>query len=63
VRFPGLFRIGAWLLIAAGGWYLVLGARGANDGSTTWAPLAIVGAVALAVGTSLLLWFRRSGPP
>ncbi len=59
-RFNRLFRLAAWLLVAAGIWYLYLGARGALDGSTVWAPLAIVGVAAVAVGTSLLRWFQRA---
>jgi hypothetical protein len=61
LRFHRPFRLGAWLLIAAGVWYLYLGARGAHDGSTVWVPLAIVGVAAIAVGSSLLRWFRRAG--
>jgi uncharacterized membrane protein YhhN len=59
-RFPRMFRVGAWLLVAAGIWYLYLGARGARDGSTVWPPLVIVGVAALAVGTSLLRWLQRA---
>ncbi len=59
-RFGRVFRFGAWLLVAAGVWYLYLGARGALDGSTVWAPLAIVGVAAVAVGTSLLRWLQRA---
>ncbi|MGH7517314.1 MAG: hypothetical protein ACREOC_07575 [Gemmatimonadales bacterium] len=59
-RFNRLFRISAWLLIAAGAWYLYLGARGALDGSMVWAPLTVVGVAAVAVGTSLLRWLQRA---
>lgn len=60
-RFNSLFRVGAWVLVVAGICYLYLGARGALGGSRVWAPLAIVGVAAVAVGTSLLRWFRRTG--
>ncbi|MGH7628919.1 MAG: hypothetical protein ACREOF_05940 [Gemmatimonadales bacterium] len=59
-HFNRLFRFAAWLLVAAGIWYLYLGARGALDGSTVWVPLAIVGVAAVAVGTSLLRWLQRA---
>jgi len=55
-----MFRVGAWLLVAAGIWYLYLGARGARDGSAVWPPLVIVGVAAVAVGTSLLRWLQRA---
>jgi hypothetical protein len=63
MRFVPLFRAGAWFLVAAGVWYLYLGARSARDGSAVWRPLAIMGVAVLAVGTSLLIWFRRAGRP
>ena len=59
-RFPRSFGSAPGCSIAAGIWYLYLGARGALDGSTVWAPLVIVGVAAVAVGTSLLRWFRRA---
>jgi hypothetical protein len=59
-RFPRLFRIVAWLLLAAGVCYLYLGARRALVGDTLWAPFVIVGVAAVAVGTSLLRWFQRA---
>ncbi|HET8624567.1 MAG TPA: hypothetical protein VFM14_13470 [Gemmatimonadales bacterium] len=62
MRFIPLFRAGAWVLVAAGAWYLWLAARSARDGTIVWRPLAIMGVAALAVGTSLLIWFHRSGP-
>jgi hypothetical protein len=61
VRYLSLFRAGAWVLVAAGVWYLYLGARGARDGSAAWPHLAAMGVAALAVGTSLLISFRRPG--
>jgi hypothetical protein len=60
LRYRGPFRILAWLLVAAGGWYLYLGARGARDGSTVWPPLAILGTALVAVGSSLVRWTRRT---
>lgn len=59
-RFNPLFRVGAWALIVAGLWYLYLGTRGMRDGSTAWPSLVMVGVAAVAVGTSLLRWFRRA---
>ncbi len=62
-RFDRLFRGGAWVLVGAGISYLYLGARGAIDGSTVWAPLAVLGVAAVAVGIALLRWFQRGGRP
>jgi hypothetical protein len=59
-RFNRLFRIGAWLLVAAGIGYLYVGVRRVLMGATPWAPLVIVGVAAVAVGTSLLRWFQRA---
>ena len=57
-QFSRLFRIGAWVLVAAGVCYLYLGARSAIGGAPAWVPLVVVGVAAMAVGTSLLRWIR-----
>lgn len=56
LQFSRLFRIGAWVLVAAGVCYLYLGARSAIGGVTAWVPLVVIGVAAVAVGTSLLRW-------
>jgi uncharacterized membrane protein len=60
MRFDPLFRVGAWVLVAAGICYLYLAGRRALGGSAGWVPLVVVGVAAVAVGTSLLRWFRRA---
>jgi hypothetical protein len=59
-QFNRAFRIGAWVLVAAGICYLYLGGRRALAGEIGWTPLVVVGVAAVAVGTSLLRWFRRA---
>ena len=54
-----LFRAGAWILILAGFWYLYLGAREAAAAAVQPA-YVVVGVAAIAVGTALLRWIRRS---
>ncbi len=64
-----LFRFGkaslvfGWLLIVVGIAYLAVGGRGAFAQTPGSIPRAVVGLVAIVVGSSIVRWAKRSGAP
>jgi hypothetical protein len=60
-RFGKAALVFGWLLIVVGIVYLVLGGRGAVAQIPGSLPRAVVGLVAVVVGSSIVRWAKRAG--
>ena len=63
LRHARAFRAVGWLITAGGAVYLFLGVRELAGGGPISAPFAILGLIAIVVGTALVRWGTRKLVP